>query len=199
MPNKRLSAMKDIIKRYQATTNTMKERMQLNEKTMKPEYAKEENWKIMESMKSKQEEAKAAIMEEMNAGYREAEAWGKLDGGKITSDAKLLDAGIVTPEQFKELVTRYQDNGTMTQLLADFAERKNKESGGFAALWGVSGSNKPYAHYDTSGLQSVASKQADLKKYAAGAAGIIDQLSDCSKEAPGAEWMNLAINQFGET
>ena len=45
MPNKRLSAMKDIIKRYQATTNTMKERMQLNEKAMKPEYAKEENWK----------------------------------------------------------------------------------------------------------------------------------------------------------
>ena len=135
----------------------------------------------------------------MEAGKREAEAWGRLDGGKITEDAKLLDAGIVTPEQFKELATRYADNGTMTQLLADYAQKKNAESGGFAAAWGYTGKGGKYVHYDTTNLQTVDSKQAALQKYATGAEGIIDQLSDFTPGAHSPEWLDLAINQFGET
>jgi len=91
-----------------------KEAMEREEKRLREELAKAR----------KETEAKLdGIYREASSGARE---WGKLDGAKLTADAQLLQGQGVTPEQFTELVERYQDNYTMLDALRKFGEARNK-------------------------------------------------------------------------
>jgi hypothetical protein len=58
-------------------------------------------------------------------GNRRAEEWARLDGSKITSDAKLLDFDL-SPAEYGELVERYKENGTMSRLLFAYGEKRNQ-------------------------------------------------------------------------
>ena len=91
-----------------------KDAMEREEKRLRDELAK-----------SRREiEAKLdGIYHEASAGARE---WGRLDGSKLTADARLLQSQGVTPEQFKELVNRYSDNYTMLDALRKYGEAQNK-------------------------------------------------------------------------
>lgn len=52
------------------------------------------------------------------------EAWARLDGSKLTDDARLLKYDL-PPAQFYELAKKYKNNGTMCFVLAQYAEKKN--------------------------------------------------------------------------
>ena len=76
--------------------------------------------------------ARATVEETIRAAHRDgrsaAEAWGTLDGSKLTDDIKLLDAGLVDREAFNGLKTRYKDNATMLSALRKYGEKKNAEA-----------------------------------------------------------------------
>ena len=80
--------------------------------------------------------ARATVEETIRAahgeGRRAAEAWGTLDGSKLTDDIKLLDAGLVDREAFNGLKTRYKDNATMLSALRKRRTRKPQRKSGKA-------------------------------------------------------------------
>lgn len=76
--------------------------------------------------------ARKAAEDQLDGIYREASesarSWATLDGSKLTPDAELLKGEGVTPEQFDQLVERYQDNFTMLDALRKYGERKNDDA-----------------------------------------------------------------------
>ena len=72
--------------------------------------------------------AESTIQNAHGEGRRAAEAWGTLDGSKLTDDIKLLDAGLVDREAFNGLKNRYKDNATMLSALRKYGEKKNAEA-----------------------------------------------------------------------
>lgn len=90
------------------------------------------------------------IFSEASASARE---WGRLDGTKLTADAQLLQGQGVTPEQFAQLVERYQDNYTMLDALRKYGEAKNDEATKEARAAGESGfiMEAPYNVHDIPG------------------------------------------------
>ena len=73
-------------------------------------------------------ETEARIDSLIREGSRGAAEWGKIDGAKLTADAQLLRGQGVTPEQFDDLVNRYQDNYTMLDQLRKYGEARNAEA-----------------------------------------------------------------------
>ena len=72
-------------------------------------------------------DAERVIYDECSYGIVSAEKWGKLDGSKLTDDAKLLEADLVDVESFEQLKAKYAGNATMLQALKKYGERKNEE------------------------------------------------------------------------
>ena len=71
-------------------------------------------------------EAEAAIKEAYRRGVSGVNDWAKLDGAKLTDDAKLLDADLVSKEDFEALKAKYAGNYTMLQALRRYGDRHNE-------------------------------------------------------------------------
>lgn len=97
------------------------------ERTYKDEEAKRLKKGVLERLQEKKNAAAAVFAAEIEAGKKKAEEWARLDGDKITADAKLLDFDM-EPGEFEELANRYKDNGTMSRLLYKYGETKNAQS-----------------------------------------------------------------------
>lgn len=80
-------------------------------------------------LRAELEKARKAAEEKLDAIYHEASVgareWGQLDGAKLTADAQLLQGQGVTPDQFGQLVSKYQDNYTMLDALRKYGEKQN--------------------------------------------------------------------------
>ena len=203
--------MKKAILEYQKTAKAASDKIAEVEQLYKPEEAAKERERILAKLTTEQERVLACITEAASEGQRAAAAWGRLDGSKITPDAELLRAGTVKPAQFAEMVERYQDNGTMMQLLSDYAEKRNAETGGgFEAKWGFT--RRPaditgqvfrpdeVQYFDTSRIPTVQGRQMDLEKSAKAAASIVKSMSDFTPgfgHGPGSEMIQTAIQNFG--
>ena len=78
---------------------------------------------------------KMVTIDRINAAVKEgkadAEAWGKLNAADINqADSALLNSGIkLTQKEFDDLCTKYQNNGTMSRVLSEYADRRNKAEG----------------------------------------------------------------------
>ena len=97
------------------------------EENYKPEYAKKVKGEVLERLQGHYNAAVSKIRQAQEEGEKAAAAWGKLDGAQITKDAELLKYRIA-PKDFDGLVERYRDNYTMSNLLYQYGEQKNKEA-----------------------------------------------------------------------
>ena len=202
--NNHVQTMKNAISNFQKAAKAAAAKMEENNRLYKPEEAERANAAIMAKLKEEQDNAKRIVADARAAGHNAAEAWGQLDGSRITDDAKLLEHGAVTPEQFRGLVQKYQDNATMLQLLANYAEEKNQGAGGFSAVWNYGGKGpaaRTSGTYDTSGLPSVKGKSAAYDRYGAQASGIIDRIGNLAPgrigEGPENPFVLSSVEQFG--
>lgn len=124
--NSYLQRTKDTILDYLGKAQRTEAKINEGRNIYLPDSMEQEEKRLRgELMKARKEtEAKLdSIYHEASAGARE---WGKLDGTKLTDDVYLLQGQGVTPEQFTELVERYQDNYTMLDALRKFGEARNK-------------------------------------------------------------------------
>lgn len=71
------------------------------------------------------------IMAAAKEGRAAAEEWGKLNAADINqTDSALLNSGLkLTQKEFDDLCTKYQNNGTMSRILSEYADRRNKAEG----------------------------------------------------------------------
>jgi len=203
--NKHIQTMKNALNNYQRSVKAGLEKMEENTRIYSPEEAEKQNAAIKARLEEDHKTVTARIREAKEAGQHDIDAWGKLDGSKITADAALLEAGAVNPEQFRTLVNKYQDNSTMLQLLANYAEKENGGVGGFSAVWNYGGKGndaRSRQHFDTTGLPTVEAKQKAFNNAAASAFNLADQIGNLEKgkigTGPDSPLIISALEQFGE-
>lgn len=123
-----IARMKNALQQFQQAAKKAADEIARNSEVYQHDAALEAN----KAVAAKRAEVKAAAVAEIEsaaaAGKAAAERWATLDGSKITADAKLLQFSM-TPEQFKELVERHRGNGTMVELLRQYAAEQNEKNG----------------------------------------------------------------------
>lgn len=124
--NTYIQQTKDAILEYLGKANAVGTKIAEGRKIYQPDSMQREEDRLRgELMK-----ARKATEEKLDRIYQEAtaagRAWGTLDGSKLTADAQLLQGQGVNPEQFAQLVERYQDNYTMLDALRKYGEAQNK-------------------------------------------------------------------------
>lgn len=203
--NKHIQTMKNALKNYQKEVKAATAKMEENTRIYNPEEAEKQNAAIKARLEEDHKTVTARIREAQEAGQHDIDAWGKLDGSKITDDAALLQAGAVNPEQFRAFVEKYQDNATMLQLLANYAEKENGGEGGFSTFWNYGGKGndaRNRRHFDTTGLPTVEAKQKAFNNAAASALNLADQIGNLEKgkigTGPDSPFIISALEQFGE-
>lgn len=202
--NRHIESMKNAITNYRKTVRAAAAKIEENTRLYRPEEAEKANTAILGKLKEDRDAVKGIISEAHDAGLKDAEAWGQLDGSKITDDKKLLDAGIINPNQFRDLVQKYQNNSTMLQILAKYAEEHNKESHSFSAIWDFGGKGnaaRASQHFDATGIPTVKSRQAIIDRAAAQATGMIDRISDLTPGkmgcGPDSAFLDTELEKFG--
>ena len=123
--NKNIEDMRTALKTYKNAKQGMDKRLEDIQARYGDEALKREHERLISGLKTAKETAKNTIENAYLAGMVAVDEWAKLDGGKLTDDAKLLDAGLVDPENFDRLVDRYQDNATMLYALRYYGMRQN--------------------------------------------------------------------------
>lgn len=203
--NKQIETMKNAVTNYHKTVKAAVAKMNENTRLYKPEEAKKANAAIMAQLDKDREAVKGLIAEAKEAGINAADTWGKLDGSKITDDAKLLDAGMVNPDQFRCLVAKYKDNATMLQLLSNYAEKKNADSGSFSAVWNWGGKGnaaRNVQHFDTTGIPTVQKRKDTISVYADAASDLADRIGDLQKgkigTGPDSPFILDTLQRFGQ-
>lgn len=176
--NKHLQTMKNALTNYEKDARAWAKKMEENTRLYKPEEAEKANAALLSKMEDSRAAVKQIIQEAMEAGQKDAETWGKIDPAKITDDAKLLDAGLVNPEQFKGLVRKYQNNATMLQLLDTFA----KKNSGPAFNWGFDGKNDTRPYFDTTEITTTKKKSDEYERFAGIACSIADSIGKNHRE-----------------
>lgn len=185
--NEQLNTMRKALLNYKKAVDEANENMALNKQYFQQDKLEEANKPIKDKLEKARKQAEATIRKAQEDGRAKVRAWGKLDGDKITSDAKLLDYG-VTPEQFGELVTRYEDNGTMLTLLKTYADKKNADKG------------KGGPYYDATMIPSVQERENAYDAFASSALDLLSNLSGKDDFFMGANspMTQTAVEKFGE-
>ena len=192
--NKHLQTMKNALANFEKDATAWAKKIDENNRLYKPEEAKKANDAILAKMEDSRRAVRQIIQEALESGQHDAEAWGQIDPAKITDDAKLLDAGLVTPEQFKGLVQKYQGNATMQQLLAKFAEKNS----GPAFNWGFDGKKDTRPYYDTHGIMTAKKKAAEFDRQAGNAFYIADRIGKQGRDLGySPELLQRSIENFG--
>lgn len=130
---------KDAILDYLGQAQQIERKIAEGREIYQPDAAASEEKRLRDKLGKSRAAIEAqidGIISEASAGARD---WGKLDGAKLTDDARLLQGDGVTPEQFNQLVERYQDNYTMLDTLRKYGERRNAEAGNEARKAGERG------------------------------------------------------------
>lgn len=185
--NEQLNTMRKALLNYKKAVDEANENMALNKKYFQQDKLEEANKPIKDKLEKARKQAEATIRKAQEDGRAKVRAWGKLDGDKITSDAKLLDYG-VTPEQFGELVTRYEGNGTMLTLLKTYADKKNADKG------------KGGPYYDATMIPSVQEREHAYDTFASSALDLLSSLAGKDGFFTGANspMTQTAVEKFGE-
>ena len=94
-------------------------------------YGSEAGEAEKEIQANKLEKARAAAVDTITkageAGKKQAEAWGHMDGSKMDADdMRLLDAGLVDKAEFNRLKAKHSENYTMLQALKRYGEKQNR-------------------------------------------------------------------------
>ena len=108
----------------------------------------------------------------------------------------------MNPAQFQTLVQKYKSNPTMLQLLAQYGEKRNQESGSFNSVWGYGrpdGPARKFEHFDVSGLPSAEKMQKEIDKYAGAALTLVDRIGDTDHygTGPNSPIVQSSVENFG--
>ena len=164
--NAYIQRTKDAILDYLGKAQQTGAKIEEGRKIYQPECMGREEKRLREELLKARKETEAkldSIYQEASAGARD---WAKLDGSKLTADASLLQGQGVTPEQFEELVARYQDNYTMLDALRKYGEARNQDAAKEAR---DSGENFPatlYNVHDIPGPDAKMKEWDDMRKQA---------------------------------
>lgn len=123
--NKNAETIKNALQTYKTKRDAADARIKQIRELYGEEAAQHEAERQNKAMKTARTEAESAIRAATGEGRRAAEAWGRMDGSKLTDDVKLLDNGLVDVQTFNELKGRYKDNHTMLSALRKYADKQN--------------------------------------------------------------------------
>lgn len=126
--NTYISRTKAVITDYLMKARKTAEKIKAGRDIYQPEAMEKEEERLNNELFNARLDAENRIQNIYKEATAGAKEWGQLDGKKLTADAELLKGEGVTPEQFSELVERYQDNYTMLDRLRKYGEARNAEA-----------------------------------------------------------------------
>lgn len=125
--NTYIQSMKNVLNNFYNAAKTYNDKVAQAGERYKPDVAAEEVKKLDAQLEADKRAAIDAITEAKDKGIEAAKRWGALDGDKINDgDMKLLKFDL-SPEQFEAMVERHKKNGTMCFILAQYAEKHNRQ------------------------------------------------------------------------
>lgn len=124
--NRYIENMKNAVASYKQAKETANERIKAIYETYGQEAGDREKAMQEKKLAPQAEATRQAIREAHKSGVNAVEQWAKLDGSKLTDDARLLDAGLVDEKEFERLKTKYSDNSTMLLALRKYGEKQNE-------------------------------------------------------------------------
>ena len=191
MSAEHIRSMRLALLDYNAQAVAAHDKIKLNEARYREDIAAEENAKLRGQLRAARQSAEAAIKAAADAGRAEAESWGRMDGNQLTKDAELLRYDL-TPEQFADIAGRYTGNSTMSALLRQYGDRKNKE----ASADGHAG----IGPYDVSGIPSREDKLQAYDRFQNSALDLVARLDQENTLGGGTDspMLQAAIKSFGE-
>ena len=201
--SKYIDDMKSALVTYKTAKQNAEKRLQEIRELYGDEAGERESERQEKQLTSARQRAEAAIREAYSEGVYLAEQWGKLDGGRLTDDVKLLDAGLVDVDAFEMLKNRHRDNGTMMLALKKYGERMNAAAAQEAREKGdvLSGMTAPYNVRD---IVTGAEKVENWKRAKTQALDVLDMIdgkgaySDPWTKALGNALGGESIEHFGE-
>jgi hypothetical protein len=119
---------KDAILDYLGKAQKVEKEIAEGRQIYLPDSMEKEEKRLRGELAKARQETEAKIDAIIRDRSRGAEDWGKLDGAKLTADVQLLQGQGVTPDQWRDLVERYQDNYTMLDQLRKYGEARNAEA-----------------------------------------------------------------------
>ena len=190
---KHTKEIKNVLKNYQKVAQGIEAKIKEAESIYQPDEAEKRIADLRDSLEAEKLKAQSVITEYANEGRKEAKAFGELDGDKITSDYKLLEANAISPERFGAMVEKYKDNGTMSHLLAEYANRRNKTIR-------EEHPNDPLGApmFDASGIMTGDLMEKQYTHEEKSALSIIDMMSGGFLGGAGSSMVDVAIDKFGE-
>jgi hypothetical protein len=199
--------MKNALNDYKKATDTAKRQIEFITTT----YGQEAGEAEREIQAKKLEKARAAAVDTINkaagAGYKEAEAWGRLDGSKLTDDVKLLDNGLVDKAEFDRLKAKYSGNYTMLHALRKYGEKQNKAASDEIRANGGDGLAAALAEpFDLRDIPTAEDKPKRWEKAQAQALDLLDAMDGSGKYSNPHDWgaaftlaaMPETMEHFGE-
>lgn len=153
--------IQNAVEQYVNEVRKAKTEISKAKETYLPEIAKKVEKSVTEALKGKYDAAVQQIRAAAAEGERAAEAWGRMEGSKLTPDAELLKFDL-SPKDFDDLVMRNRDNGTMMKVLYQYAEKKNAD--------------KPFT-YDISGIVTPEQKAHMANAFGNSAVDLMDRNS----------------------
>ena len=201
--NKNAEIIRNTLKMYKEKRDAANAKVDRIREDYGEEAAKKELERQNNLLKASRAAAESAIRAAAGDARRDAEAWGKMDGSKLTDDIKLLDAGLVDAATFHDLKERYKDNGTMLAALKKYGDKKNAEAmkeahdkGGIALA----------APYDVRDIPTVEEKTQVWDKAQNHAFDMLDAMDGAGKYGDPRNWgaamvkntLQAQIDNFGE-
>lgn len=161
-----------------------------------PEIAQRENAAELERLNNLKFDALDDISFAEAGAFNAAEQWGALSAKELTDDAEILKLFNLSPEQFAALVDKYRDNGTMSQLLMQYAEKENKKRS--------NPQNLEFFYYDVSQIPTVEAKKEAFRRFSNSARDLINRIAIKAPETTGAntgldtEFFKIEVEGFGK-
>lgn len=127
--NDNLKKMRAALSGYHKKVRTAEQEIKRISDEMKPELAREKIGQIKAELNAARSAAIDQISAAAKVGRAEAESWGTLNPADLTDDVKLLQSGIkLTQKEYDNLCLKYQNNGSMSRVLSEYADQRNREN-----------------------------------------------------------------------
>lgn len=196
MSSRYVAEMQNTIKGYHQRVQAARQRVDTIRADYGDEAAQREQERQQTALQRERATAEAAIRDAYSEGVFLAQEWGKLAGGDLTDDAKLLEGDLVNPAQFNELKAKYSGNATMLAALKKYGDRQNAaaiqaahDRGDHAGAWGAGG-------YDTRDIPTVEGKLDTWRKLRDGAFNMLDMADGSGQYAD--PYMRSIMRHMGD-
>lgn len=123
--NKHAENIKNAVNDYKKATEAAKQKIDYITATYGPTAGEAETEIQAEKLEKARAAAEDTIIKAARSGYKEVEAWERMDGSKLTDDIRLMDAGLVDHGEFNRLKVKYRDNSTMLAALKQYGDKQN--------------------------------------------------------------------------